>query len=76
MYYRLYDTQCNRYMATGCNTRSKKELVEHYLSYKSVDFEEEDILHYSKLPIKELITMIESDEFEIEKSKTKFEELN
>ena len=73
MYYRLYDTQCNCYMATGYNTRNKKELAESYLSYKSIEIEEEDILCYSKLPIKELMTMIRSDEFEIEKSKTKFE---
>jgi len=41
MYYRLYDTQCQRYMATAYNTESKEELFDHYASYKSCYWEEE-----------------------------------
>jgi hypothetical protein len=59
-------------MATGYNDKSKQELKDSYLSYKSVDFDEET--DCSKLTTKEVIKLINEDEFIIEKSKKRFDE--
>lgn len=80
MYYKLYDTQTQRDMATGYNTTSFKELCDEYISYKSIDFEEEETeKHFNTLlesdkGIKEIITYIRDDEFLIESSLTPFKE--
>jgi hypothetical protein len=74
MYYRLFDRQTGCLMATGYNDKSKKQLSESYLSYKSVDIEDGDEDFYKKLSTKEIINLIEQDEFTVEKSKNKFSE--
>ena len=72
--YRLWDKQCGRYMATGYNASSKKELADDYASYKSNDWddyeEEEDNMHaiWDKMSIKDKMDFIRDDEFEIERS--------
>ena len=74
-HYRLFDQQCNRYMFTGYNARSRKELTDDYASYKSNDWdngnEEEgeesmrDI--WKKMSIKDKMNFIRDDEFTIER---------
>ena len=71
MFNRLFDIQCGRYMATGYNSDSLHELIDAYIEYKSVDNDDED---YSKLSTKEMIDIIQTDEFEIESSEAMFEE--
>lgn len=78
-YYRLYDTQTGRYMATGYNTTSPAELCDHYQSYKSNDWDnndEEDNMHkiWEALSEKEKFSFIRQDEFDIEESDKPFEE--
>jgi hypothetical protein len=76
MYYRLYDNQTGRIMATGNNAKSKKDLAEQYVSYKSIDANidglEDDFITLSKMPVNEVMEIIKGDDFEIEKSKRKF----
>jgi len=74
MYYRLYDEQTGRYMGTGYNAESKKELIEDYIGYKSIDWDKDTVEYYKSLSEKAMISIIEDDEFVIEKSKTKFKE--
>jgi hypothetical protein len=75
MYYRLYDTQTGCYLATGYNDKSKKDLKESYLSYKSVDWDSEETeAHYKNLTTREIFTQIAEDDFVIEESKIKFDE--
>lgn len=74
MYYRLYDEQTGRYMGTGYNTESKKELIEDYISYKSIDWDKDTMDYYKSLSEQAMIAIIEDDEFTIEESKTKFTE--
>ena len=70
MYYALFDKQTGQHLHTGYNAESKKELVADYISYKSVDVDEE--VDINKLSVKEVINIIEADEFVIETSKKKF----
>lgn len=74
-FYRLYDRQCQRYMATGYNAKSEADLVEAYWSYKSCDWEDDETENYYRgLSINEAINFIKDDEFEIEISNNKFED--
>lgn len=73
MYYRLFDRQCDRYMATGYNAKSRKELADDYVNYKSVDWENDMIDIFDNMSLKSKLQIILDDEFDIEKSKTKFE---
>ena len=70
--YRLWDNQCGRYMATGYNASSKKELVEDYADYKSNDWDDDDYesMHelWGKMSIKDKMDFIRDDEFEIQRS--------
>lgn len=83
-YYRLWDTQCDRYMASGYNARGKKALCEEYESYKSNDWdnddgeEESDTMWgaWKTMTIDEKMDFIRDDEFDIESSFTRFEEDN
>ena len=72
--YRLWDQQCGRYMATGYNASTKKELTDDYASYKSNDWddtgdEDEESMHelWSKMSIKDKMDFIRDDEFTIER---------
>jgi len=71
MYYRIYDLQTSRYMATGYNTKSEKDLQEQFLSYLSIDHTNYELLQLKKLPIRELLSIYE---FQLEESETIFEE--
>ena len=77
-YYRLWDTQCGRYMATGYNARGKEALCEEYASYKSNDWDDSDGMWeaWEAMTIDEKMNFIEDDEFNIESSYLKFEENN
>jgi len=72
MFYRLFDKQCDRYMTTGYNSGSLSELIEEYISFTC--FYEGDESDYSKFSTKEMINIIQSDEFEIDSSENMFEE--
>ena len=74
MYYRLFDIQCQRVMATGHNSTTLKELIKNWLEYKSNDWDEETEKNYRNLNQKEIVELIVEDDFEIEKSKIPFEE--
>jgi len=76
MYYRLLCRQNGNYMATGYNATSKKELFSDYASYKSNDWENEMMKIWEKISDTEKEDFILDDEFDIEESLTKFEELN
>lgn len=73
--YRLYDNQCGRYMATGYNTTSKKQLADHYASYKSNDWDNGDIEEgeetmweiWDRMSINDKIDFIRNDDFTIER---------
>lgn len=71
--YRLWDNQCSRYMATGYNATSKKELCESYADYKSGDWDDYDdeddnmFTHWAKMSMKDKMVYIQEDEFTIEK---------
>ncbi len=74
MFYRLYDTQTGCCMATGYNAKSKKELKDSYISYKSNDLDDEDEKMLKNASAKDVMSLIEADEFVIEKSKKRFPE--
>lgn len=76
VYHRLYDKQTGRYMATGYNAPTAKDLAEEYRSYKLGDAtnEEEDIEIFTNATVDELFDMMKADEFEIETSEEPFEE--
>jgi hypothetical protein len=68
----LYDLQVGGYLHSGRNSLSKEELKEAFISYISVDFnDEDDETHYRKLSIEELTEMWE---FEIHKTDEPIEE--
>lgn len=71
MFYRLYDKQTGGYMATGLNTTSHDELAEEYVSYKSLDVDDEED-GYENLSTEEVIDRIKGDDFEIEESEEPF----
>jgi hypothetical protein len=76
MYYRLWDRQCNRFMATGYNAKSKRELTEDYASYKSNDWENDDYEDeeetmfdiWNKMSMADKLDFIRDDEFDIERN--------
>lgn len=81
MYYRLYDTQVGRYMATGYNTTSIKELADEYASYKSIDWndgieegEETMEVKWARMSEDEKEAFIREDSFDIELSETKWDD--
>lgn len=71
--YRLWDRQCGRYMATGYNASSLKELTEGYADYKSNDWdnhddEEESMFDiWNRMSMKDKLNFIRDDEFDIER---------
>jgi len=75
MFYRLFDKQTGRYMATGYNSTSLNELIESYSDYfGESDWDDEDLEIFNNLSKSDKLKQIESNEFVIEKSKRKFEE--
>ena len=73
-YYRLWDTQCGRYMASGYNARGKEALCEEYASYKSNDWDNDE--DWKTMSLDEKMIFIEDDEFNIESGYFKFKENN
>lgn len=73
-YYRLYDTQTGRYMATGYNATSEEDLINQFKSYASADSEPEDEEYFEKATTKQMLSVIKSYGFDIEKSETPFSE--
>ncbi len=65
-YFALWDTQTKCYLSSGKNSLSIEELMEDYVSYKSIDTD------LSDLTLPELIDYCEIDGFIIDKSHTKF----
>lgn len=64
-YYALYDKQTCRLMATGLNTRSKKELADAYLSYISSDVDEEVLALYRSYTTEEVLREATENEFSV-----------
>lgn len=74
-YYRLLCLQGTGYMGTGYNATSHEELAEAYASYKSNDWDDDDMgLFWKKMTLDEKIRFIQNDEFEIEESDKPFDE--
>ena len=71
MYYRLFDKQTGRYMSTGYNVTSKKELKNDILSYVSVDTDKEEMKKLGELKVEDIANIMD---FEIENQKNKFDE--
>lgn len=65
-------------MYTGYNVGSKKELASQYIEYISVDFEESenDEEFFNSLTVDEVLSQIKGNEFIIEESKTRFEDID
>lgn len=82
-YYRLWDKQCGRYMATGYNAKGKADLCEQYADYKSNDWDDcdcedgEDTMFdiWNKMSMKAKLSFIKDDDFDIESSFIRFKEL-
>ena len=74
-FYRIYDLQCKRYMATGYNSNSIEDLINCYIDYKSSEWEDETENYYNNLPLYNKISLILSDEFDIQISNLEFEEI-
>ena len=72
MYYSLWDSQCGRRMATGCNCQSKKEVKEQLWGYLEPDRKE--IFLTDNINKISLGLMLDVGEFILEKSKVPFEE--
>lgn len=72
-YYRLRCLQNGNYMATGYNAESPTDLFEQYESYKSNDWEEEEMgAVWKTMTDEEKWNFILDDEFEIEESSVPF----
>ena len=69
MYYALYDRQTGCYMATGKNTTSKRELVNEYWAYKSIDTPMP-----ANISLQDSIAYIESDGFAVDEDDAQFTE--
>jgi len=74
MYYRLFDTQTGRYMATGYNTESEKHLADAYVEYKCEGLDDEDETILRNWSQEMVIKYIEVDDFIIERSEVPFDE--
>jgi hypothetical protein len=60
-------------MATGYNAESKQDLKEQYLSYKSVDFDDEETeKYYNRFSVNKVMELIKQDDFVIEESDKPF----
>lgn len=69
MYYALLDLQNGGYMHTGCNTTSRKELLDHLKDYIGDDLDDETDINTLTLT-----DICEMWEFEIVTSDKKFRE--
>lgn len=76
MYYRLFDSQTGRYMSTSNNATSINRLIDEYKSYKELGWTNKDIKRFNSFSKKDKVKQIESDEFIIEKSNKKFDEID
>lgn len=70
-FFRLYDRQTGRYMATGYNTESAEELAKEYRSYLG-DLDHEDRKLLKAMSTEEVFSMITTNDFIIERSETPF----
>lgn len=75
MYYRLFDKQTGEYLHTGYNSRTLQEVTDDFLSYIEGDLDEDDYNRIESMSKYERLSIIESYEFQLERSKRKFKEL-
>lgn len=74
-YYRVFDLQCGRYMASGYNATSLEQLRDDFISYFSNDHSKETIQAWKKLKTKqEIETWLGNEELELEESDEQFDE--
>ena len=79
MYYAIFDEQTKCYLATGYNFQSKEEVAAAYISYKSVDWDDEE---EGEKSIREMIEgmgledVLYSNDFRLDEQEEPFEELN
>ena len=73
MYYRLYDTQTGRYMATGYNC-DLSGLIDQYKSYISIDWDEEDEEFFATANNEQILSAMRINGFDIEESEIPFSE--
>lgn len=71
-FYRVYDCQTGSYMATGYNAESVKELQQGFISFFSVDTDEDTLKRLED--IKFFYSYMKDNGFSIEGSISKFEE--
>ena len=75
MYYRLYDIQTNRCMATGYNAKSEQELTDDYKEYISGDCgDDDDLEEIECMGVDTVMDLIRGNEFIIEKNDIPFDE--
>lgn len=72
MYYSLWDNQCGRRMATGCNCQTKKDVKEELWSYYEPDRKEIFLTDNIRKVTLELL--LDVGEFTLEESEVPFEE--
>lgn len=72
MYYKFFDKQTSCDLHSGYNSESLVELADAYKSYKSIDFDEEDVTYYNSLSVEDILSWAKEDDFIIEESETKY----
>jgi len=75
IYYRLFDAQVGRFMATGYNATSKAQLAEEYKDYVLAEGDDADAQMFEGLSVEAIIHLIQENEFLIEKNHKKFKDL-
>jgi hypothetical protein len=74
MYYALWDTQCNRMMATGRNCQSKEDVKKALWSYNEPDREE--IYLTNNIDDVSLELLLEVGEFLLMEQETPFDDID
>jgi len=75
-YFRLFDFQTGRYMATGYNATSEVELIAAYISYISIDTDESELNAWKALTVESALSAIRWNEIDIESSDTPFQDFD
>ena len=74
-YYRLFCTQNNTHLYSGYNAHGLNDLYDQYSLYKSIDWEEEEMMTtWKEMTPEQKMHFILDDCFEIESSYTPFED--
>jgi hypothetical protein len=74
-YYALWDLQTNRYLQTGINSTDLDSLLKDFLSYMSVDFEDdEDYTTYYKEYRDKPVSLFSASDFELHEQTEPFQE--